>query len=91
MTALLSLETKLRAAGGHPSQNWPLRVAEMFEELCRRDPALAERMVDATDFGRPEHTLYAAHLQGDLRTQATRKLLTAASAQKTRPVRSWWA
>ena len=36
--ALLNLETKLRTAGGHPSQNWPLRVGEMFDELCQRDP-----------------------------------------------------
>ena len=76
--ALLNLETKLRQRGGHPSQNWPLRVAEMFEELCRRDPALAESLVDDPNFGRPEHSLYATHLMGDLRLRATRKLLAAA-------------
>ncbi len=85
VTALLNLETKLRAAGGHPSQNWPLRVAEMFEELCRRDPALAEHLVDDPTFGRPEHTLYAAHLTGDLRLRATRKLLATAGASEDLP------
>ncbi len=83
--ALLNLETKLRTAGGHPSQNWPLRVAEMFEELCRRDPALARRLVEDPEFGRPEHTLYAAHLPGDLRLRAARKLLAAAQASDEPP------
>ncbi len=85
VSALLELETKLRAAGGHPSQNWPQRVAEMFEELCRRDSSLARLLVDEPAFGRPEHTLYAAHFEGDLRARATRKLLAAVRASDEPP------
>ena len=78
--ALLNLETKLRQKGEIPSQNWPARVGEMFVELCRRDGALAERLVDHADFGRPEHALYAERLKGDLRARATRCLLAANKA-----------
>ena len=68
VTALLNLETKLRAAGGHPSQNWPLRVAEMFEELCKRDPALAEQLVERVRFRPPRARALRGPLAGRIET-----------------------
>jgi putative membrane-bound dehydrogenase-like protein len=83
--SLLRLETKLRDRGEHPSQNWPFRVAEAFEELLRLDPALADHLIASADFGRPQHALYAAHLKGDPRLAAIRRLLKAAEESNEPP------
>ena len=38
--------TSWTAAGQFASRNWPFRVAEAFDELCRRDPALAAAVAE---------------------------------------------
>jgi putative membrane-bound dehydrogenase-like protein len=58
-TALVALDRKLDQLVAHRERFWPLRVAELYAELARKDPALHEAVVSAPDFGRPDHALFA--------------------------------
>jgi putative heme-binding domain-containing protein len=77
---LTLLHGKLAARHWYPSRNWPLRVGEAFQELCRRDPHLAGALTAHERFGIPDHSLFAALLPEDQRGPAARKLLEAALA-----------
>ena len=73
---LARLHAKLEAQGQFASRNWPLRVGEAFDELCRRDPALAPALVACNAFGRAAHAMFAERLQPPLAEVATRTLWT---------------
>jgi putative heme-binding domain-containing protein len=74
---LLALHAKLDAAGQIASRNWPFRVGEAFEELCRRDAALAAAVADSGQLNHVGHALFVERLPGALRQAATRKLWAA--------------
>src|SRR5262249_1019071 len=57
--ALLALDRKLAERHRNRDRHWPMRVAELHAELARKDPALNAALLDAADFGRPEHALFA--------------------------------
>jgi putative membrane-bound dehydrogenase-like protein len=78
--ALCELHRKLIAGKMYPDRNWPLRVGEAFEQLCRRDAALSSAVAEDKSFGLPEHSLFAAAMQGDAQQRAARALLRAADA-----------
>ncbi len=82
---LLSLNAKLDAQAQFASRNWPFRVGEVFDELCRHDPALAAAIINSTDYGHREHTLFAEHLAGDVQRQAIRRLWAASTARQESP------
>jgi putative heme-binding domain-containing protein len=73
--ALVQLHHKLAARGGIPSRNWPLRVGELFEELCQKDAKLADAVIDHEKFGLPGHALFVSKMTGDTQVRAARKLL----------------
>jgi putative heme-binding domain-containing protein len=75
--ALVLLHRKLSARGDIASRNWPLRVGELFEELCNKDPKLAGALIDEEKFGLPGHALFVSNLTGDMQVRAARKLLAA--------------
>lgn len=62
-------------------------VGELFDELCKRDPALADAVVAQKSFGMPEHSLFAARMKGETRVAAARKLLQAATKETDEEVR----
>jgi putative heme-binding domain-containing protein len=72
---LVQLHHKLAERGGIASRNWPLRVGELFEELCKKDPNLADAVIDDEKFGLPGHALFVGKLTGDMQVRAARKLL----------------
>jgi putative heme-binding domain-containing protein len=72
---LLGLQSMMQARHEQPSQNWPLRIGDLFDQLCARDSRLAAAVVDRPDFGRPEHGLFASRMKAAERTRAARKLL----------------
>lgn len=80
--ALVLLHHKLAARGDIASRNWPLRVGEMFDELCNKDPALAEAVVADEKFGLPDHSLFVGRMTGDVQKRAARKLLAAVTANQ---------
>jgi putative membrane-bound dehydrogenase-like protein len=57
--ALLALDRKCEERQLNRDRNWPLRVAELYAELARKDPALNEHLVADRDFGRPDHVIFA--------------------------------
>ncbi|MEX2185424.1 MAG: PVC-type heme-binding CxxCH protein [Pirellulales bacterium] len=73
--ALVDLHYKMAARKWEPSRNWPLVVGELFDELCKRDAALADALVARAQFGLPEHSLFAARMKGETKLAAARKLL----------------
>ncbi len=75
--ALVMLHHKLKSRGDIASRNWPLRVGELFEELCKKDPKLAEALIDDEKFGLPGHALFVSRLTGVVQLSAARKLLAA--------------
>ena len=83
--ALLALHPKLAALEQFASRNWPLRVGEAFDELCRRDRALAEVLVANETFGNVEHTLFAERLTPPLREQAAHRLWNACCERGVEP------
>ena len=83
--ALLGLHAKLDALEQFASRNWPLRVGEMFDALCQRDPNLARAVVDSEAFGHVEHVLFVKHLPKELQADATRKLWTATITRGDEP------
>jgi putative heme-binding domain-containing protein len=83
--ALAGLHAKLDVLEQFASRNWPLRVGETFDELCRRDPALAEALVACDTFGHGGHTLFAERLEPPLRQRATRTLWARCSERGDEP------
>ncbi|HUY32952.1 MAG TPA: c-type cytochrome, partial [Pirellulales bacterium] len=89
-TALAGLHRKMAARRMYPDANWPLRVGEMFDELCRRDPKLAGAVADDRQFGLAAHSLFAAHMRDDERRRAARRLLDVAQADTPEEDESRW-
>jgi len=78
--ALVNLHRKMAARRMYPDTNWPLRVGEMYDELRHRDPRLARAVAESPGLGLPAHSLFAAHLRGDERQHAARRLLKVAQS-----------
>jgi putative membrane-bound dehydrogenase-like protein len=78
--ALLSLDWLLAVKNQHTSRNWSLRVDEMFDELRRRDPALADAVADHPEFGRAGHAHFVGSLPNDAARRAAERLLAHAEA-----------
>jgi putative membrane-bound dehydrogenase-like protein len=57
--ALLALDRKISQRHGNRDRHWPLRLAELHEELARKDPGLNAALLAAPEFGRPDHALFA--------------------------------
>ncbi len=79
-SALALLHHKLAARGDIPSRNWPLRVGELFDELCKKDDTLAPAVAEQDKFGLPEHSLFVSKMSGDVQLHAARKLLDKINA-----------
>lgn len=76
--ALARLHHKMAAEARIPSRNWPRRVTELLEQLCRRDDRLAAALVDEPKFGLPDQGLFLQVLPKKTRTRGARRLLAAA-------------
>src|SRR5579871_313543 len=57
--ALLALDRKITQRHQNRDRHWPLRVAELHAELARKDSSLNTALLSATEFGRPDHALFA--------------------------------
>lgn len=86
--AIAHLHHKLAARGMQPDRNWPLRVGEMFQQLCRHDSSLARALLAEPAFGLPQHSLFASLMPGEPGLQAARRLWHAALAAAD-PAEAW--
>jgi putative membrane-bound dehydrogenase-like protein len=86
---LVRLHMKMNLKGFQVSRNWPLVVGELFDELCKRDAALATAVANHPDFGLADHTLFAERMPKELRNKAARKIFD--SAIKARDNARWSA
>jgi putative membrane-bound dehydrogenase-like protein len=77
--ALLGLDAKLTRRHLNRDTNWPLRLAELYDGLARRDTRLYAALLAHTDFGRPEHARFALAPGFDRRRAAEFFLARAAA------------
>jgi putative membrane-bound dehydrogenase-like protein len=82
---LLGLHGKLTAANQFASRNWPFRVGEICDELCRRDAALSATLAHSAKLNHVGHALFVERLPAELRPAATRTLWAAALASDQEP------
>ena len=73
--ALVHLSLKMDHLGQHPSRNWPLRVGETFEQLCRHDPALRQAVTDHPQYGAAPHALFVNRMPAEHQAEAARRLI----------------
>jgi putative heme-binding domain-containing protein len=77
---LLGLEKRLADSGAARDRHWPLRLAELYAELARRDPLLHAEIL-ARGFDQPEHARFALAAGFD-RQAAAEKLLQHAPPER---------
>jgi putative heme-binding domain-containing protein len=82
--ALLRLDQKLAQRHLSRDVHWPLRVAELYKELARRDPDLNAALLANGEFGRPDHVLFALSPGVD-RRRAAELLLARAEKEPDYP------
>jgi putative heme-binding domain-containing protein len=58
-TALLALDRKVTQRRLNRDNNWSPRLAELHAELARKDGDLNAALLAHSDFGRPDHALFA--------------------------------
>ncbi|MEQ2007539.1 MAG: hypothetical protein ABMA26_12140 [Limisphaerales bacterium] len=75
--AIAGLHHKMLADKKEPSRFWPVRVADMFSLLLKRDPALGPALVVAPNFNLPDHAVFAQRLEPVEQPLAARILLKA--------------
>jgi putative membrane-bound dehydrogenase-like protein len=79
--SLLGLDAKLTRRHLNRDTNWPLRLAELYDGLARRDARLYAALLEHPDFGRPEHARFAL-ASGFDRRRAAEFFLRRASADE---------
>jgi putative membrane-bound dehydrogenase-like protein len=79
--ALLALDRKVTARRLHRDRHWPLRVGELYAELCRKDLRLTTAILEHSDFGRPDHALFVP-AEGPDRRRAAEVFVARASQVK---------
>ncbi|HTM52730.1 MAG TPA: c-type cytochrome [Pirellulales bacterium] len=83
--ALLQLHKKLDRERLLASRNWPLRVGELFDQLCREDANLPKALLASQHFGHGGHVLFAQHLFGENQLAAIRRLWLMVSSRNEPP------
>ena len=84
-SALLGLHHKLDALEQFASRNWPFRVAETFQQLCRHGRDLADALVDHPQFGHPHHALFVDELSSVQRRAAIARLWSRVDQSQAKP------
>jgi putative heme-binding domain-containing protein len=82
--ALLALDDKLTRRHLNRDRHWPLRIAELYAELARKDDRLHAALLAHPDFGRPDHALFA-HSPGFDRRKAAEVFLARAAKDDDYP------
>ncbi|MDA7979723.1 MAG: c-type cytochrome [Pirellulales bacterium] len=74
-SALVRLYGKLESRGQFPSRNWPARVGELAGILIAKAPQLGPAIIEHEAFGRVDHSLFVAKMDGAVRVRGVRRLL----------------
>ncbi len=87
--ALVRLHAKMARDRKEPGSFWPVRVGELFDLLCERDPGLAAAVAVEQEFGFQGHELLAEKMNGPDKLTAVRKLMLAAEKREKRMEVGW--
>ena len=74
--ALVRLHQKMIEGEKYASRNWPRRVSDTFERLCRLDQQLPAALVAHPDFGQPQHSLFVLLMPSEYRKRGAARLLS---------------
>jgi putative heme-binding domain-containing protein len=83
--ALLDLDRKIAKRNMNRDLHWPLRIGELYTGLAEKDPKLHAAMVAHSQFGRPDHALFA-QAKGFDRARAAEIFLAKIKVDDSYPV-----
>ena len=83
--AILSLDSKLEGQENRVKQNWNTRLVEMVQQLVRREPSIADALLQHPRFATPSHVFLASALEGESRLAAARRFLAVVKANASFP------
>ena len=61
-TALLGIDIKIRKYGLKQDTNWDDRIGELYQALCKVDPAMPTLLPEQPGFGEPGHVLFLSQV-----------------------------
>lgn len=83
--AILSLDRKLNGQELRTKQNWDVRLAEIVQQLIRREPAVADALLRDPLLPLPAHVELASVFTGERKVTAARRFLAAVRANRAFP------
>ena len=60
--ALLGIDIKIRKYGLKQDTNWDDRIGELYQSLCKVDPAMPTLLAEQPGFGEPGHVLFLSQV-----------------------------
>ncbi len=85
VAGILALNRKLGGQEARVKQNWSLRLAEVTQQLLRRDPALADAFLRNPQLITPGQVFLATAFEGDKHLAVARAFLNAVRANTAFP------
>jgi putative membrane-bound dehydrogenase-like protein len=86
--AVLTLDRKLAGQEARVKQNWNVRLAEVVQQLVRRDSNIGDALLRHPQFATPAHVFIAGALEGERKRLAARRYLAALQADTAFPLTS---
>jgi hypothetical protein len=86
--AILALDRKLAGQESRVKQNWNTRLAEVVQQLVRREPSIGDALLRHPQFATRSHVFIANALEGERKRLAARRYLAVVKADTTFPLTS---
>ena len=86
--AILALDRKLAGQESRVKQNWNTRLAEVVQQLVRREPSIGDALLRHPQFATRSHVFIASALDGERKRLAARRFLAVVKADTTFPFTS---
>lgn len=72
INAMLNLGTELDLKGMKRDRNWPLRMQEIFADLCKNNTNFSNSFATSDAFGLPDHAIYLREMKEEKKNAAKR-------------------
>ena len=70
INTMLNLGTELDLKGMKRDRNWPLRMQEIFADLCKNNNNFSTLVANADTFGMPDHAIYLRDMKEEKKNAA---------------------
>ena len=78
--AMLNLGAELDFKSMKRDRNWPLRLQEIFADLCKNNKDFSNLVANSDDFGFPDHAIYLGEMK-EAKKNAAKKFATKMQAK----------